>query len=492
MKKTELNELQRNNKTAMTAHITDSTVMVIFILLQATSNLVTPLYVLFAAILGFAPVAAELFFWRRNKETKAIKHLVAIGFAIFYTFCLFTSTNFMVFTFVIPMILVISIYNDVKYSLMINIGVLIESFILVYLGLSGEKYAYSNYDAAVIQIVFIILIGIYSYITSHTLSCNSKYKLAELSENQSKTEALLKEISDMSLEMKEGIEYIHGELELLDESSKSTSTAMQEVANGASDTADAVQQQLLQTEAIQRQVDTLDEISALINDSVRHTLSVIKDGQKSVDVLVKQVDESVKNGADVAQKLKELDIHIEEMNSIITLISDITSQTSLLSLNASIEAARAGDAGRGFAVVAGEISHMADQTSTATDNITNIIQSFASTIRDVVDVINHMIEGINEEKQSTANTESVFVSIDSNTVSVGEHVNTLTEDIVKLKEANQVITDSIQTISAVSEEVSAHSSETMNQEAENTAILQRIDAKMQLLMQLISKEDGSN
>lgn len=486
MKKTHLNELQRNNRTAMTAHLIDSIVMMIFILLQATSNLVSPLYVLFAAILGLAPVAAEFFFWKRNKETKLIKHIVAIGFAFFYTFCLFTSTNFMVFAFVIPMILVISIYNDAKYTLMINIGVLIESFILVYLGLSQGKYSYANYDTAVIQIVFLILICIYSYITSHTLNCNSRQKLDELSDNQRKTEALLDEISNMSVRMKEGIEYIHKELELLDAGSKSTSTAMQEVANGAADTADAVQQQLLQTEAIQHQVDSLDDISSLINESVQHTLSVIKDGQKSVDVLVKQVNESVKNGADVTDKLKELDHSIEEMNSIITLISEITSQTSLLSLNASIEAARAGDAGRGFAVVAGEISHMAEQTSNATDNITSIIGNFGSTIREVVDVINHMIEGINEEKASTADTESVFVSIDSNTVSVREHVSTLSENIVKLKGANQVISDSIQTISAVSEEVSAHSSETMNQEAENASILERIDARMQELMQLIT------
>lgn len=174
------------------------------------------------------------------------------------------------------------------------------------------------------------------------------------------------------------------------------------------------------------------------------------------------------------------------MNSIIVLISDITSQTSLLSLNASIEAARAGDAGRGFAVVAGEISHMASQTSVATDHITEIINNFSNTITEVVRVINHMIDGINGEKDSTANTAKVFGQIKANSSSVHEQLDGLADNILKLKNANDAISDSIQTISAVSEEVSAHSSETLDQENKNSEILKRIDTKMNELMALIS------
>lgn len=96
------------------------------------------------------------------------------------------------------------------------------------------------------------------------------------------------------------------------------------------------------------------------------------------------------------------------MHSIVELISGITSQTSLLALNASIEAARAGEAGRGFSVVATEISGMATQTKEATVHITELIENISNAISEVVSVVREMIGAINEEKQSTENTANNF------------------------------------------------------------------------------------
>lgn len=386
--------------------------------------------------------------------------------------------------FVIPMIVVISLYNNKKFSLLVNTGVVIETIILAVIGIQSGKYAYPDSDTAIIHVIFVILVAVYSYITSATLNTNEKQKLDAITASKSDTEKLLSDISNLSTKMQEGIEYIHNELSLLNNGSSVTVSAMQDVSAGAMDTANAVQKQLLQTESIQKQVSTVSSISENIHSSMEHTISVIDDGLNDVNTLVSQVDDSVHNGVDVSEKLKELDHHIKEMNSIIDLISDITSQTSLLALNASIEAARAGDAGRGFSVVASEISHMAGQTSEATEHITDIINNFAATITEVVRVITRMIDGINTEKQSTSNTAGIFDLIKSNSVSVREQLDELTDNVMELKAANSAISDSIQTISAVSEEVSAHSSQTLNQENENTEILKRIDSKMQELIKL--------
>ena len=478
----EITELERSNKTCMAAHIATDTVMLLLLVLQAVTRGINPLVLAISFVLGIVPVTAEIIFWRRSHNTAAIKHLVGNGFAVFFTFYIYTSTTFMASLFVIPMILVISVYNDKKYSLMVNTGVVLEIIILAALGINKHMYSYPDNDTAAIHIIFVTL----TYITSSTLSSNEKKRLNDIKASQKKTEQLLNDISELSEKVTAGIEYIHKELDLLNESSAATASAMQDVSSGALDTANAVQQQLIQTEAIQQQVSTVSSISGTVQDSMKHTMAVIDGGMKDVDSLVARVNGSVESSIKVGYKLNELDHHIKEMNSIIVLISDITSQTSLLSLNASIEAARAGDAGRGFAVVAGEISHMASQTSEATDHITEIINNFSNTITDVVCVINNMIDGINGEKDSTANTAKVFGQIKANSSSVHEQLDGLADNILKLKNANDAISDSIQTISAVSEEVSAHSSETLDQENKNSEILKRIDTKMNELMALIS------
>lgn len=479
-----LTALARNNRTCMIAHAATAGVMLLLLFLQAATRGINPAVLAISCILGTAPVAAELLYWKKNHETTAIRHLVGNGFAVFFTFYIYTSTTFMASVFVIPMIVVISLYNNKKFSLLVNTGVVIETIILAVIGIQSGKYAYPDSDTAIIHVIFVILVAVYSYITSATLNTNEKQKLDAITASKNDTEKLLSDISNLSAKMQEGIEYIHNELSLLNDGSSVTVSAMQDVSAGAMDTANAVQKQLLQTEAIQKQVSTVSSISENIHSSMEHTISVIDDGLNDVNTLVSQVDDSVHNGVDVSEKLKELDHHIKEMNSIIDLISDITSQTSLLALNASIEAARAGDAGRGFSVVASEISHMAGQTSEATEHITDIINNFAATITEVVRVITRMIDGINTEKQSTSNTAGIFNLIKSNSVSVREQLDELTDNVMELKSANSAISDSIQTISAVSEEVSAHSSQTLNQENENTEILKRIDSKMQELIKL--------
>ncbi len=480
-------DLERNNKTVMIAHIIDVTVVTILCILQSFSGSLDRLYALIAAVLGFIPVAVELVLWRKNHETPVIKHLAATGFGIFYLFILITATNSMVFVFVIPMILVASLYNDVRYSLLINTITVLENVGIVIAGANTGKFGYAGRDCAVIQIVIMILITLYSFFAARTLTKNMNQKIEKVTEAQNKTELVLNDISHLSSKMKTEIKAIYAQLEKLNEASKITKEAMQEVSTGATDTAEAVQNQILQTESIQNKVDMVNKAANRIAENMQKTLIVLKNGNRDVDLLVRKVDVSVQNGADVAKKLETLNKYIEEMNSIVELISGITSQTGLLALNASIEAARAGESGKGFAVVATEISKMATQTDEATLHITELIHNISSSISEVVGVIYQMISGINEEKQTTVNTADSFNSIQTNTFSIRDSIETLTSSIVELKEANLVIVDSIQTISAISEEVSAHASETMNAEEDNAEILDTIASKMQELINLVDR-----
>lgn len=482
-----ISELERNNKAAMTAHAIEAVVMVIFCLLQATAGMRSMGLFVVDLILGLGPVAAEVFFWKRNHETAMIKHLVAIGFAVYYTFTLFTCTNNMVFVFVIPMILMVSIFNDTKYSIEINAGTVILSIIMSIVGAKTGKMGYEGIDDAIIMVVVMILSAIFSFYSARISHANSEQKLKQAQDAQNESEKLLADMKYISEGLHDGIRDIYKDLEKLSDASQATKESMSQLSTGATETADAVQKQTYQTEAIQNKVSLVTDATESISASMQHTLQVLDEGSKDIDLLVGQVEASVETGAEVADKLQKLDSYVDEMHSIVNLISGIANQTSMLALNASIEAARAGEAGRGFAVVASQVTGMAAQTKDATVHITELITNVSTAISEVVTVINQMLEGIQEEKQSTSNTADSFTNIQTNTLTIQENVTHLVQSIDELKDANQMIVDSIQTISAISQEVSAHANETASAEEANVDIIYSIDRKMQDLIQYIKK-----
>lgn len=484
MKTKEMTELQRNNKTAMLTHLISFLIMIIFIFLQAAGGSASSFYAVSLAIIGMAPVAAEYFFWKKNKETPMIKHLAAMGFAIFYTICLFTSTNNLVFVFVVPMVFVVTIYNDIKYLVMINTGTILESIVIVALGASKGGFGYQGPDSAIIQIVVMVMVGVYSLITTRTLKENAELKIEAITKSQEQTELLLETNSKLSERLAAGISDINDKMDKLSTASKLAVSAMEELSGGASDTAENVQNQRMQTEAIQCKVDEVGNAAMQIDESMQQTLKALEDGNNVVAFLVTEVETSVQNGNVVMAKLEALKHYMEEMNTIVELIGGITSQTALLALNASIEAARAGEAGRGFSVVATEISGMATRTKEATANITQLIANVSSAISEVVGVISHMVTGINEEKEGASNAAGSFEEIQRNTYSIRDNMENLERIVKELKEANQMIVDSVQTISAISEEVAAHASETMNAEEENAVVMDEITRILQELVAL--------
>lgn len=98
----------------------------------------------------------------------------------------------------------------------------------------------------------------------------------------------------------------------------------------------------------------------------------------------------------------------EEISGILGMISEIADKTNLLALNASIEAARAGDHGRGFAVVADEVKNLAASTIKATDDIRSVVQSFQKETGIMQKNSNEMLEMANEVQQEMANMSGNF------------------------------------------------------------------------------------
>ena len=477
-------ELARSNKIATFAHIVNVLVLVSFAIYYAIQGVTGWIRPIVMIVVGLGVAFTELILYLKKPDNKAIKYLVLIGYALFFAIEFFTSPNNIDFVFVIPMILVFIIYNDEKFLFYLVIGVVIENIVSVSMSFTSSGNDALDKESAIMQLMAIILVSVYAFIMARTMRLNNKDKVKNLEKANVQTNNILQDVSHLTESLKEGIEEVHGKIDQLTETTNVTNEAMREVSNGATDTADAVQNQIYQTQEIQIKVDRVNSAASGISDKMVNTIYALKEGAKNIKLLSQKTATSVKNGRDVADKLQNLDKYMEEMNSIVGLIENITSQTSLLSLNASIEAARAGEAGKGFAVVASEISSMAGQTQDATTQIAELIANVSNAIGEVVKVIYQMLEGINDEKESTEKAVGSFDVIEKNTNSIKTNVDELAVSVSELKRANQEIVDSIQTISVISEEVTARSEETMEAEQKNLEVLVQIKNKMQELFEL--------
>lgn len=464
-------ELAAQNKVGIVCHAIESVIITIAYIAEILKGARSLPYVLFISALALGPVIAEIIFFSRNRETGMVKHLLGYGYAVLYIAIMLTTDNVFAFVYVIPMLMAITVYNDVRYSVLINVGVIIVNVAEIVILL--KKGIFTAGDSAEIetQLFVMILVIAYSIYTSVVVDKINKGKLRTLESQQEQIQMAQDKTMEASRHLVSEIDSINDKIKVLAESLNATKEAMEEVNSGSTDTAAAVQKQLEQTGKIQNQVEQVAQEKDAIVKSTEATIEAIEKGNEHVSLLVEQVAQSVESGSNVNKELSELDEYMNQMNSIVDIISGITEQTSLLALNASIEAARAGEAGKGFAVVAAEISHMANQTQEATVNITKLIENVSAAIVRVIDVSGHMIEMIKGQDETTSLTAESFEIISNNSHTVAENADRLAGLVAQLENSNKEIVDSISTISAISEEVAAHASDTLSSSEQNIDVI---------------------
>ena len=121
---------------------------------------------------------------------------------------------------------------------------------------------------------------------------------------------------------------------------------------------------------------TMDKVNVSLND----TIGMAESGRKDLTQMEGAMRELVKATSSISSKLSVINDRASKISHVVTTINKISDQTNLLSLNAAIEAEKAGEFGRGFSVVAREISRLADQTAIATQDIERVVAEMQSSV----------------------------------------------------------------------------------------------------------------
>lgn len=210
--------------------------------------------------------------------------------------------------------------------------------------------------------------------------------------------------------------------------------------------------------------DTKDD-GEQVDSKMQETVAVSRSGQEDlqrVNSAMELINVSVQK---LQQSIDEVGKASKEITNITEIIGNIADQTSLLSLNASIEAARAGDAGRGFAVVATEIGQLANTSADAVHNIEGLISQINSLVGDTVKQTKESVENISHSNSLVGDTLRTFDSIFGNIDQVGTLVR---EMIRKVEKVDEVATN----VAAISEEQAASSEEIL---ATSESMVRQVD-----------------
>lgn len=272
-------------------------------------------------------------------------------------------------------------------------------------------------------------------------------------------------------------EVISATLELSDEvtkSGESLSTSAKTASNVSSQVAEAVgdisKGAVSQAESVETSAssttemgDSIDDIHVSVEDLSNATTMMLNAAKRTVEAL----DGLMEQNKTVMVSMLDIDAQIKSTNNAIKKIAEashsiteISSQTNLLSLNASIEAARAGQYGKGFGVVANEIGLLAQQSNTAAESINGIVSELIDDSTKSMEIIEKLNEGFTKQNAQLNDTKSDMDGVVTNVNNVELNAQTISDKVQILRSSKSQLIDLIAELSAISQQNAASTEET--------------------------------
>jgi len=235
--------------------------------------------------------------------------------------------------------------------------------------------------------------------------------------------------------------------------------AINEIAKGNSSQAESINRACETIADVANNIAEVNLVTSETADSAKESLEIVSEGQTAVDVSTSKMQENIIVAAEVNDSLNELSESISKVGKISDVINSIAAQTNLLALNAAIEAARAGEAGKGFAVVADEIRKLAEESSSAANEINSIIKDTVAKNATTSENIVKAKEIVSEQSMALNATKEAFNKIKLSVEGIAKRTQNASEMLKNIDHAAKDISDTAHDMAAVAEQAAAGSEE---------------------------------
>jgi methyl-accepting chemotaxis protein len=323
---------------------------------------------------------------------------------------------------------------------------------------------------------------------SERSSYKGKDEVGSLSDSYNRMADGMKGLIEM---LSETSHHLASSSEQLSSSSEESSKASEHISETIQELAEGSETQMRLMESSSADIRNVNETTGHITvrakkvaETAEQTAEVSLEGAKRISEVTTQMKSINNNVVTLAESIATLESRINQIGDITMVISDISSQTNLLALNAAIEAARAGEQGKGFAVVADEVRKLAEQTAGSAEQITSLISQIQTDSKNTSLSMSTAANEVDAGIGIVRDAGDSFMKIEKSINELVTLVEEVSESLDHLKEHTNTINYSILEVNSMASEAAASTENVSSATEEQVASMQEIAASSTSLAQL--------